>query len=56
MYTTPAKQVINIIIDPINHNFGFKNKGLPTINKIAPIVNAPNKIPITVRASDVEAL
>lgn len=56
LYTTPAKHTINIIIDPINHNLGFKNNGLAIINKIAPKHNAPTNTPITVNASVADAL
>ena len=45
-----------MIIDPINHNFGFRNNGLAIINIRAPNVKAPRRTPITVSASEVEAL
>ena len=47
---------MKIIIDPINHNFGFKKIGLPIIKSIAPNDRTPKRAPITVRASDVDAL
>lgn len=45
-----------MIIDPINHNFGFKNMGLAIMNIRAPNVKTPKRAPITVSASCVEAL
>lgn len=56
LYTTPARQVMNIAIDPKNHILGFKNIGLPKINTPAPIASPPNNTPMTVKASYVVAL